>query len=112
LAVGQTQLLDGVHLPDVVGVHRRVPLLGGLAAGRRRRLAQRLPVALQGAFAGQGQVGMQLGQADADEAGSPGGMGLVEEQGLLEQGVVREGAPVGRPILRGAGLPVVLAEVL
>lgn len=42
---------------------------------------------------------MQLRQADADEAGPPGGVRLVQEESLLDQVVFGRVGPLGRAVL-------------
>jgi len=112
LAVGQGQLFDGVHLPDVMDSLRRLPLPGGLATGGRGRSPGPPPPALEGADAGDAEAGVQQRQADADEASPPGGVGAAQEQGLLDEVVSRGLARVGRPVLRRAGFAAVAAELL
>jgi hypothetical protein len=101
LPPGQRQLLDRIHLPDVVGVPRGVPLLGGLAAGGCRRRLGQTPPALEGAFAGKGKARVELRQTDADKAGAPSRVGLVQEEGFLDQGIARRQGPLRGSILRG-----------
>jgi hypothetical protein len=90
----------------------RLPLLGGLATGGRGRLLGPRPPALEGTGAGDVEVGVQQRQADADEAGPPGGVGLAQKQGLLDEGVSRGAARVGRPVLRRASFAAVAVELL
>jgi hypothetical protein len=99
LAPSQGQLLDGIHLPDVMGMPRGVPLLRGLATSGRRRWLGQPPPALEGSLARNGKARVQLRQADADEAGSPTRVGLVQEQGFLDQGVAGRQDPLGRTVL-------------
>jgi hypothetical protein len=91
---------------------RRLPLRGGLATGGRGRLLGPPPPALEGANAGDAEAGVQQRQADADEASPPGGVGLAQKQGLLDEVVSRGLARVGRPVLRRAGFAAVTAELL
>ena len=81
------------------GVLRGVPLLGWLATGGRRRLLGQTPPALQGSRAGKGKARVELRQADADEAGCPGRVGLVQEEGLLDQLIAWRQGTLGRAVL-------------
>jgi hypothetical protein len=112
LAIGQGQLFDRVHLPDIMDALRRLPLLGGLATRGRGWLLGPPPPALEGSDAGDGEAGVQQRQTDADEAGTPGGVGLTQEQGLLDEVIRRGLARVDRPVLRRTGFAVVAAELL
>jgi hypothetical protein len=112
LAAGQAQLFHGVHLPDVMGLLRGLSLPRGLAARRRGRLPGPPPPALQRAHARHRQAGVQLGQADPDEAGPPGRMGLPQEQGLLDQGIVGQRGEVRRPVPGRASFAALAAEPL
>ena len=88
-----------------------MPLLRWLAASGRRRWLGQPPPALEGSLAGNGKARVELSQADADEAGAPTRVGLVEEQGFLEQGVAGRQGPRGRAVLRGGGFPLPKAEL-
>jgi hypothetical protein len=99
LALGQGQLLDGIHLPDVMGVPRGVPLLRWLAASGRRRWLGQPPPALEGSRAGNGKARVELRQADADKAGAPGWVGLVQKASFLDQGIAGRQDPLGRAVL-------------
>jgi hypothetical protein len=90
LPASQAELLDGVHLPDLVRLLRRRCRRGGLASGRGGGLAEPLHPALQGPGAGRRQVGMQVPQLEQQVRGTPGGMLLMQEQGLLD-GLGRRG---------------------
>lgn len=60
----QTELFDGVHLPDTVGFRGPVPGAGGFAAGRSRGSLVTTEATLQRPGAGDvGEFGMELAQA-------------------------------------------------
>ncbi len=83
MATGQTQLFDGIHLPDLVGALGAGPNRGRFATWRRGRLPLPAHPALQGAFAGQiFEIGMQLAQANEQVGCSPRRMFLMQKQGL------------------------------
>jgi len=112
LAIGQGQLFDRVHLPDLMDALRRLPLPGGLATRGRGWLLGPPPPALEGTDTGDDAAGVQQRQTDADEASPPGGVGLTQEQGLLDEGIRRGLARVGPPVLRRTDFAVVAAELL
>ena len=93
-AAAEAELVDGVHLPDLVrlagpvrvGVRPR-PRWGG----RELLLAE---PARQGALSGHGQAGVGIAEADPDEAGAPAGVLLAQGQGLQAERVV---GPAGPP---------------
>jgi hypothetical protein len=85
LAVGQAELFDGVHLPDLVRLLGRPAAGVGFAAGRRRWLPATAEPALQGAHAGEvGEFGVQAPQTQTQIRRSPGRMLVVQQQGLVD----------------------------
>ena len=83
MAGGQGQLLDGVHAPDLMGGAAAAHLKGRGAARTRWPDAGLAQPALQGARAGDllfGQLGVVVGQFDAEASCAPAGMLAVEVQ--------------------------------
>jgi hypothetical protein len=99
-------LLDGVHLPDVVRLPGQGVRRGGLAA---RRGGGQLPAgepALQRAGAGQvAEVGVVLAQLEQHVGRAPGGMLVVQQQGLLDRGRGRGRGAARRGGRQSGGAP-------
>jgi hypothetical protein len=103
LATGQTQLLDRIHLPDLVGALGGAPYGGRFAARRRGRLLLPPHPALQGACAGKTfEIGLQQLQTNQQIGRSPRRMLLVQQQGLPNRVGWRRG--IGGHIGRFKGL--------
>jgi hypothetical protein len=103
-------LIDGVHLPDLVGLAGPLRVGVGPWSGWGSRELQLAEPAAEGAFAGQCHAGVGIAEANPDVASPPAGMLLAQGQGFEAERVVgpawppRTGA-VGRSQLAG-----VLAE--
>jgi hypothetical protein len=111
LAVVQAELFDGIHLPDLMGSLRPWGRGGRLASGRGRRLLGALHPALQRSRAGKSrELGMQMAQLNKQVGSAPGGMFLVQEQGLLHRSRRRGG--VGLPVSGFQSSVAVLAELV
>jgi hypothetical protein len=110
-ATGQPLLVGGIDLPDVMGPGGRLALRVGLAASRGGGLPGGLEPALQGAAGGEGLARMAVLQEQAEQAATPGGVLLVEEDGLVVRGVGRRG-PVGGVVAGAEGLRPVAAAAL
>lgn len=73
MAVGQLLLLDGVHLPRLVGCPAAAGVLGRGPSRRRGGGPGAVEPSLDGAGAGGRTAGQQVGQLQADAAGAPSG---------------------------------------
>jgi hypothetical protein len=83
LSAGQTQLLDRVHLPNLMGALGGAAYCGRLATWRRGRLLLPPHPALQGARTGETfETGLQETQANEHIGRSPRRMLLVQQQRL------------------------------
>lgn len=86
LEAGQTQLFDGIHLPDRVRRGGDGDPGGRLAAGRCRRLLVAAEPALQRADAGQvRECGVEQAEPYPQIGRPPGGMLLMQQQRLLQR---------------------------
>lgn len=109
MTVVQPELFDGIHLPDLMGPLRPWRCGGRLASGRGRRLLRPLHPALQGPRAGKSrEFGMQMAQLNKQVGSAPGGVLLVQEQGLLHSR--RRRGRAGLPVSGFQGIVAVLAE--
>jgi len=105
-------LVGGIDLADIVGPAGGVTLGVGLASGRGGGLLGQEEPALEGAGGGEGLVGVEILQDEAEEGGTPGGMLVVEEEDLVAEGVRRRGRALGGGVVRGEGVGTAGAEAL
>jgi hypothetical protein len=87
LAACQTQLIHGVHLPNVVRVAGSLFIAGWASAGRRGRSAGPPKPTLQGSLAGAGTVALFL-QQNTNQTATPGWVMLSHLYRLLKGCVV------------------------
>jgi hypothetical protein len=73
LAATQAQLIDGIHLPDIVRLPSTLMVAGRTSAHRSRGQRGLAKPALQGSFAGTGFDSL-LQEQNANEAAAPGRM--------------------------------------
>ena len=88
LARLEADLFGGIDLPDVVGLARPRRGRGRPTARGSGTEASLLEPALQGAFAGEGLVGMAVLQDDAEEAGAPGAVQLPQRHEFVVEGLL------------------------
>jgi hypothetical protein len=97
-------LLDGVHLPGVVGQAAAPRLLGGGPPRGRGRPGQAGEQPLDGALAGRGLVGQEAAEFDADAPGPPARPVLPEPDGELVPGQVEALVLAAAVVVREQGV--------
>jgi hypothetical protein len=90
LAAPETQLIDGIHLPNIMWFLSTLIVAGRTPARRSRRQSRAPKPALQGSFAGAGIVPLLL-QQNANQAAAPGCMLFAHVDGLVKRGAIRRG---------------------
>jgi hypothetical protein len=85
-AVGQSLLVGGIDLPDVVRMLGPVARFGPSPTGRGRGQAVAAEPALEGAVGGDRDLGAGTSQLDPDADGPPAGMLASEVEDRLEEG--------------------------
>jgi hypothetical protein len=105
-------LFDRIHLPDVMRMPCGLAFGRWLASGGQGRRLTTTEIALQRSFAGNHEVRMEQLEAHADETGTPGGMGFVQEDTLLQQVLEGRLPARARPIAWLAGFGTALVEAL
>jgi hypothetical protein len=111
-AAAKAQLVDRIHLPDLVGLAG--PLVVGIRPRSRRSGGELLLAepAGQGALTGYGPVRVGSAEANANGASAPGGVLLTQGEGLPAERIVGPARPPRSGVIGRSQVTRILAEAV